>query len=211
MYGTRHIGQACGLVRSMDFFCFSEHFVDATLQFDASYKYKDFNRAIQHVHQSGLVHRGILSDPQRYLVKNGLSNTIRSSLGNFCGGFTFTTEKIPRFLPREDPIFTYFSHCFRSAFVAREVWLLFCLRLDFFGRYMYPIQGNIYEQRRELALEGSWHGLKMKRMFNSSFGATFLTDTGQESAFAYNSHQYLMFIPVNWRVPSNLFKDLRVY
>lgn len=30
----------------------------------------------------------------------------------------------------------------------------------------------------------------MKRMFNRSFGATFLTDTGQESAFAYNIHQY---------------------
>ncbi|KAL7194627.1 hypothetical protein ACSBR1_034955 [Camellia fascicularis] len=30
----------------------------------------------------------------------------------------------------------------------------------------------------------------MKNMFNRSFGATFLTDTGQESAFAYNIHQY---------------------
>ncbi|KAL0559163.1 hypothetical protein IC582_003753 [Cucumis melo] len=30
----------------------------------------------------------------------------------------------------------------------------------------------------------------MKKMFNSSFGATFLTDTGQESAFAYHIHQY---------------------
>ncbi|KAI7981152.1 hypothetical protein LOK49_Contig68G00007, partial [Camellia lanceoleosa] len=49
IYGTRHIGrdQARGLVSLMDFFCFSEH-----------------------VHRSGLAHRGILSDPQRYLVKN---------------------------------------------------------------------------------------------------------------------------------------------
>lgn len=31
---------------------------------------------------------------------------------------------------------------------------------------------------------------KMKRMFNSSFGATFLTDKGQESGFAYHIHQY---------------------
>lgn len=30
----------------------------------------------------------------------------------------------------------------------------------------------------------------MKGMFNRSFGATFLTDTGQESAFAYHIHQY---------------------
>ena len=32
--------------------------------------------------------------------------------------------------------------------------------------------------------------IKMKMMFNESFGATFLTSTGQESAFAYNIHQY---------------------
>lgn len=30
----------------------------------------------------------------------------------------------------------------------------------------------------------------MKDMFNRSFGATFLTDTGQESALAYHIHQY---------------------
>lgn len=30
----------------------------------------------------------------------------------------------------------------------------------------------------------------MKNMFNRSFGPTFLTDTGQESAFAYHIHQY---------------------
>lgn len=30
----------------------------------------------------------------------------------------------------------------------------------------------------------------MKAMFNKSFGATFLTDTGQESSFAYHIHQY---------------------
>lgn len=30
----------------------------------------------------------------------------------------------------------------------------------------------------------------MRNMFNESFGATFLTDTGQESAFAYHIHQY---------------------
>lgn len=81
IYGTRRIGrdQARGLVGLMDFFCFSEaclisdivqYFVDAKLEFDACYIYQDVNRAIQHVHRSGLVHRGILSDPHRYLVKN---------------------------------------------------------------------------------------------------------------------------------------------
>ncbi|XP_027331912.1 5'-nucleotidase domain-containing protein DDB_G0275467 isoform X5 [Abrus precatorius] len=82
MYGTRHIGrdQARSLVGLMDFFCFSEaclladivqYFVDAKLEFDTSYIYEDVIRAIDHVHRSGLVHRGILADPQRYLVKNG--------------------------------------------------------------------------------------------------------------------------------------------
>lgn len=47
-----------------------QHFVDAKLEFDASYVYQDVNQAIQHVHKSGLMHRGILSDPQKYLVKN---------------------------------------------------------------------------------------------------------------------------------------------
>lgn len=47
-----------------------QHFVDAKLEFDACYIYEDVNRAIQHVHNSGLVHRGILADPPRYLVKN---------------------------------------------------------------------------------------------------------------------------------------------
>ncbi|KAB2079503.1 hypothetical protein ES319_A05G008500v1 [Gossypium barbadense] len=82
IYGTRHIGrdQARRLVGLMDFFCFSEacliadmvqYFVDAKLEFDACYIYEDVNNAIQHVHHSGLMHRGILSDPHRYLVKNG--------------------------------------------------------------------------------------------------------------------------------------------
>lgn len=30
----------------------------------------------------------------------------------------------------------------------------------------------------------------MKNMFNGSFGATFVTDMGQESAFAYHIHRY---------------------
>lgn len=47
-----------------------QHFVDAKLEFDARYVYEDVNRAIQYVHNSGLVHRGILADPPRYLVKN---------------------------------------------------------------------------------------------------------------------------------------------
>lgn len=47
-----------------------QYFVDAKLEFDASNIYNDVNRAIQHVHRSGLVHRGILADPNRYLLKN---------------------------------------------------------------------------------------------------------------------------------------------
>ncbi|KAB2079502.1 hypothetical protein E1A91_A05G008700v1 [Gossypium mustelinum] len=74
----------------------------------------------------------------------------------------------------------------------------------------------------------------MKRMFNTSFGATFLTDKGQESAFAYHIHQYadvytskpenfLFYSPETWlhapcdikimphhvKIPSSLFKTSR--
>ncbi|KAL0919898.1 hypothetical protein M5K25_012024 [Dendrobium thyrsiflorum] len=81
IYGSRHIGrdQASGLVRLMDFFCFSEvcliadvvqHFRDAQLEYDASYVYEDVKRAIQHVHGSGNLHESILSDPKKYLMKN---------------------------------------------------------------------------------------------------------------------------------------------
>lgn len=44
--------------------------MDAKLEFDASNVYQDVNQAIQHVHKSGLLHRGILTDPQKYLMKN---------------------------------------------------------------------------------------------------------------------------------------------
>ena len=47
-----------------------QHFVDAKLDFDTSYVYNDINHAIQHVHRSGLVHRQILSEPHKFLVKN---------------------------------------------------------------------------------------------------------------------------------------------
>lgn len=57
-----------------------QHFVDAKLEFDASYIYQDVNCAIQHVHRSGLAHRGILSDPCKYLVKNVCSNVF-----TYCG------------------------------------------------------------------------------------------------------------------------------
>uniref|UniRef100_A0A804UDL2 HAD-superfamily hydrolase subfamily IG 5'-nucleotidase n=1 Tax=Zea mays TaxID=4577 RepID=A0A804UDL2_MAIZE len=80
LYGTRHIGrdQARHLVGLMDVFCFSEacliadivqHFIDAKLEFDPSYIYEDVNQSIQHVHRSGLIHRQILSEPEKFLIK----------------------------------------------------------------------------------------------------------------------------------------------
>lgn len=47
-----------------------QHFVDAKLDFDTSCVYDDINHAIQHVHRSGLVHRQILAEPHKFLVKN---------------------------------------------------------------------------------------------------------------------------------------------
>ncbi|KAG5559609.1 hypothetical protein RHGRI_009214 [Rhododendron griersonianum] len=108
IYGTRHIGrdQARGLVSLMDFFCFSEaclladivqHFVDAKLEFDASHVYEDVNCAIQHVHRSGLAHNGILSDPQRYLVKNVRGDESAATLSQDAeakGEETFLVDKL---------------------------------------------------------------------------------------------------------------------
>lgn len=56
-----------------------QHFVDAKLEFDASNVYEDISQAIQHVHRSGLLHKGILSDPTKYLLKN-VSRTVHQSL-----------------------------------------------------------------------------------------------------------------------------------
>lgn len=42
----------------------------------------------------------------------------------------------------------------------------------------------------------------MKSMFNRSFGATFLTESGQESSFAYSIHQYA---DIYTSKPENLF------
>lgn len=64
-----------------------QHFVDAKLDFDACYVYQDVNRAIRYVHLSGLVHRGILSDPNRYLFKNVCSYYFLSYL--VFGGFGY--------------------------------------------------------------------------------------------------------------------------
>ncbi|XP_059637586.1 uncharacterized protein LOC132279582 isoform X2 [Cornus florida] len=309
MYGTRHIGrdQARALVGLMDFFCFSEacliadivqHFVDAKLDFDACYVYEDVNRAIQHVHRSGLVHRGILSDPQRYLVKNGqllrflkmlkekgkkLFLLTNSPFYFVDGGMRFMLEDSlshgdswrelfdvviakankPEFYTSEHPFRCYdvekdtlaFSKV--DAFLPDKVYYHGCLKsflqitkwngpeVIYFGDHLFsdlrgPAKAGwrtaaiIHELESEIQIQnddiyrfeqakfhivqellGKVHATlanserteyksllvelneereksrsKMRNMFNRSFGATFLTDTGQESAFAYNIHQY---------------------
>ncbi|KAL7134441.1 hypothetical protein ABFS83_11G027700 [Erythranthe nasuta] len=310
LYGTRHIGrdQARGLVGLMDFFCFSEacliadivqHFVDAKLEFDASYVYEDVNRAIQHVHQSGLVHRGILSDPKKYLLKNGqLLRFLRMLRENgkklflltnspyyfVDGGMHFMLEDSlgqqdswrelfdvviakankPDFYTSEHPFRCYdeekdtlaFSKV--DAFLPNNIYYHGCLKtfleitkwngpeVIYFGDHLFsdlrgPSKAGwrtaaiIHELENEIQIQnedsyrfeqakfhiiqellGKLHSVvantegsekytsllrelneerqkarsSMKDMFNSSFGATFLTDTGQESAFAYHIHQY---------------------
>ncbi|XP_010278001.1 PREDICTED: 5'-nucleotidase domain-containing protein DDB_G0275467 isoform X2 [Nelumbo nucifera] len=310
IYGTRHIGrdQAHGLVGLMDFFCFSEacliadivqHFVDAKLEFDACYIYQDVNRAIQHVHHSGLVHRGILSDPQKYLVKNGqmlrflkmlkekgkklflLTNSpyyfvdggMRFMLEDAIGSTDSWRELFDVVIARANkPGFYNSEHPFRcydiekdtlafsrvDAFLPNQVYYHGCLKsflqitrwkgpeVIYFGDHLFsdlrgPSKAGwrtaaiIHELENEICIQngenyrfhqakfhiiqellGKFHATVansqrgeaydsllnelnmerkmarsvMKNMFNSSFGATFLTDTGQESAFAYHIHQY---------------------
>ncbi|KAF6155047.1 hypothetical protein GIB67_035794 [Kingdonia uniflora] len=310
IYGTRHIGrdQARGLVGLMDFFCFSEaclladivqNFVDAKLEFDACYVYQDINRAIQHVHQSGLVHRAILSDPQKYLLKNDqvvcflkmlrekgkkLFLLTNSPYYFVDGGMRFMLEDSmskgdswrdlfdvviaqankPTFYTSEHPFRCYdiekdtlaFSKV--DAFLPDRIYYHGCLKsflqitkwngpeVIYFGDHLFsdlrgPSKAGwrtaaiIHELESEIKIQnedsyryqqakfhiiqellGKFHATlansergemygsllrelneerqrarsMMKNMFNSSFGATFLTDTGQESAFAYNIHQY---------------------
>lgn len=310
IYGTRHIGrdQARGLVSLMDFFCFSEacliadivqHFVDEKLEFDASYVYQDVNHAIQHVHRSGLAHRKIISDPQRYLVKNGkmfcflkmlrekgkkLFLLTNSPYYFVDGGMRFLLEddlgagdswrelfdvviakaNKPDFYMSERPFRCYdtdkdtLAFTKVDAFLPGRVYYHGCLKLFlqitkwkgpevmYFGDHLFsdlrgPSKAGwrtaaiIYELENEIQIQnddnyrfeqakfhiiqellGRLHATvvgsqkseayeslleelnderqkarcSMKKMFNKSFGATFLTDTGQESSFAYHIHQY---------------------
>lgn len=350
IYGTRHIGraQARGLVGLMDFFCFSEacliadivqHFLDAKLDFDASNVYQDVNQAIQHVHKSGLLHRGILSDPQKYLMKNSqllrflkmlkekgkkLFLLTNSPYYFVDGGMRFLLEDYgdrnswrelfdvviarankPCFYTSEHPFRCYDIQKDTLAFTAvdrflpNQVYYHGCLQsfleitkwkgpeVIYFGDHLFSdlrgpskagwrtaaiiheLENEIHIQNNERyrfqqakfhiiqELLGKFHATvandkrgeaydlllselnkereqcrsTMRGMFNSSFGATFLTDTGQESSFAYHIHQYadvytskpenfLPYPPEAWlhvpydikimphhlKIPSSLFK-----
>ncbi|CAI0427667.1 unnamed protein product [Linum tenue] len=310
IYGTRHIGrdQARGLVGLMDFFCFSEacliadivqHFVDAKLEFDASYIYQDVNRAIQHVHRSGSAHRGILANPQKYLLKNhevlrflemlkekgkklflltnspyyfvdgGMRYMLQDSIGcRDCWRDLFDVviakANKPDFYTSEHPFRIYdterdtLTFTKVESFVPDKIYYHGCLKsfleitkwrgpeVIYFGDHLFsdlrgPSKAGwrtaaiIRELENEIRIQngdryrfeqakfniiqemlGRLHAIipnsnrsdayrclveelnqkrqearkTMRKMFNQSFGATFLTDTGQESAFAYHIHQY---------------------
>ncbi|KAK4757306.1 hypothetical protein SAY87_007433 [Trapa incisa] len=310
LYGTRHIGrdQARILVGLMDFFCFSEacliadmvqFFVDAKLDFDASYIYQDVRNAIQHVHCSGLVHREILMDPYRYIVKNEqmlfflkmlkkkgkkLFLLTNSPYYFVDGGMRFMLEEYmgcgeswrdlfdvviakankPDFYTSEHPFRCYDFEkdilTFKKvdAFFPEKIYYHGCLKsflqitkwngpeVIYFGDHLFsdlrgPSKAGwrtaaiIHELENEIRVQnddayrfeqakfhiiqellgklhstvatsqssGAFKSLMdelneerrkvrctMKNMFNGSFGATFVTDMGQESAFAYHIHRY---------------------
>ncbi|KAK1289988.1 hypothetical protein QJS10_CPB18g00299 [Acorus calamus] len=310
MYGTRHIGrdQARGLVGLMDIFCFSEacliadivqHFVDAKLEFDACYIFQDVKHAIHHIHSCGVVHRRILSEPQKYFVKKGevlpflrrlrdngkklflLTNSqyyfvdggMHYMLEDCCGNGDSWRELFDVVIAQANkPSFYTLEHPFRcydaekdtlaftavDAFLPNQIYYHGCLKsflqitkwngpeVIYFGDHLFsdlrgPSKAGwrtaaiIHELENEIQIQneesyrfqqaklhiiqellGKFHATVansqcgedyysllnelngerqrarsiMRSMFNSSFGATFLTDTGQESAFAYNIHQY---------------------
>ncbi|KAJ4801866.1 Nucleotidase-like protein [Rhynchospora pubera] len=351
LYGTRHIGRnhQRGLVALMDFFCFSEacliadiiqHFTDAKLDFDASYVYEDVNHAIQHVHRSGLVHRQILAEPHKFLVKNervvqflqklkekgkklflltnspfyfvdgGMHYMLEDYIGKGSSWRelfdvviaqankpTFYNSEYPfrcydiekdtlaftpvdKLLPNEvyyhgslksflqitkwkGPEVIYFGdHLFsdlrgpakagwRTAAIIHELedeikiqnsesyrfqQAKLHIILELLGKIHATVvsteKGQIYKSLlNELNLERQKCRAAMRDLFNSSFGATFLTDTGKESSFAYHIHQhadvytskpenFLAYPPESWlhppydvkimphhvKVPGSLFK-----
>ncbi|KAF2306008.1 hypothetical protein GH714_009419 [Hevea brasiliensis] len=241
---------------------YSATFVDAKLEFDASYIYQDVNRAIQHVHRSGLVHRGILSDPCKYLVKND-SLGCRDSWRELFDVVIAKANK-PEFYTSEHPFRCYdmekdtLAFTKVDEFLPKRIYYHGCLKsflqitkwngpeVIYFGDHLFsdlrgPSKAGwrtaaiIHELENEIRTQnddnyrfeqakfhiiqellGKLHstvanGMRsesyqlllgelneerqkarqvMKKMFNKSFGATFLTDTGQESAFAYHIHQY---------------------
>lgn len=310
IYGSRHISRdyASNLVGLMDLFCFSEaclisdiiqHFVDARLDFDACYVLEDVKRAIGYVHQSGLVHRTILAEPDKYLVKNAavlkFLRTLRERgkklflLTN--SPFYFVDRGMrymfqdfglngdswldlfevvialsdkPNFYTSDRPFRRYdmekdivtFSKV--NAFQPHTVYYHGCLKsfleitkwkgseVIYFGDHLFsdlrgPIKAGwrtaaiIKELEKEITTQNEdkyrfqqakfhivqeflakFHSLlrnkprndadnallnalneerqksrcAMKAMFNPYFGAAFLTDTGRESAFAYNIQRY---------------------
>ncbi|EEE69733.1 hypothetical protein OsJ_29419 [Oryza sativa Japonica Group] len=300
LYGTRHIGrdQARQLVGLMDVFCFSEaclladivqHFVDARLEFDASYVYEDVNQSIQHVHRSGLIHRKILSEPQKYLIKNDehfdgnswrelfdvvIAQANKPTFYNSDHPFrVYDTQKdtlaftaVDKFLPNEvyyhgclksflqitkwrGPEVIYFGdHLlsdlrgpakagWRTAAVIRELedeieiqngdsyrfqQAKLSIIHDLLGKVHATVvsteKGQVYRALLdELNAERRQCRSAMRDLFNSSFGATFLTDTGRESSFAYHIHQYadiytsklenfLSYAPESWLHPPHDIK-----
>ncbi|XP_039795272.1 5'-nucleotidase domain-containing protein DDB_G0275467-like isoform X2 [Panicum virgatum] len=337
LYGTRHIGrdQALQLVGLMDVFCFSEaclladivqHFIDAKLEFDASYVYEDVNRSIQHVHRSGLIHRQILSEPQKFLIKKSqvfrflkmlrekgkkLFLLTNSPFHFVDGGMRYLLEdqhfdgnswrelfdvviaqaNKPAFYNSDHPFRVYDTQKDTLAFTAvdkflpDQVYYHGCLKsflqitkwrgpeVIYFGDHLlsdlrgpskagWRTAAVIRELEDEIEIQNSdsyrfqqaklsiIHDLLgkvhatvvstekgqvyralldelnaerrqcrsgMRDLFNSSFGATFLTDTGRESSFAYHIHQYadiytsklenfLSYAPESWLHPPHDIK-----
>ncbi|GJM98754.1 hypothetical protein PR202_ga15791 [Eleusine coracana subsp. coracana] len=317
LYGTRHIGrdQARQLVGLMDVFCFSEaclladivqHFVDAKLEFDASYVYEDVNQSIQHVHRSGLIHRKILSEPQKFLKKNSqvfrflkmlkekgkklflltnspfyfvdggmrylledqhfdgnswrelfdvvIAQANKPSFYNSDHPFrVYDTQKdtlaftaVDKFLP--DQVIYFGDHLlsdlrgpskagWRTAAVIRELedeieiqnsdnyrfqQAKLSLIHDLLGKVNAAVvstkKGQVYRALLdELNAERRQCRTGMRDLFNTSFGATFLTDTGRESSFSYHIHQYadiytsklenfLSYAPESWLHPPHDIK-----
>lgn len=60
-----------------------QHFVDQKVAFDSSYVYDDVKRSIEFVHKSGLLHRKILAEPAKYLVKSVRSSDLKTPLELF--------------------------------------------------------------------------------------------------------------------------------
>lgn len=106
-YGGKRISleHMPNLVALMDLFCLSEvclisdviqHFVDQKVEFDASYVYDDVKRSIEFVHKSGLLHKKILEEPGKYLVKSeGLVRMLRNLKERGKSLFLLTNSPFP--------------------------------------------------------------------------------------------------------------------
>ncbi|ONM55108.1 HAD-superfamily hydrolase subfamily IG 5'-nucleotidase [Zea mays] len=298
----------------------------AKLEFDPSYIYEDVNQSIQHVHRSGLIHRQILSEPEKFLIKKSqvfrflkmlkekgkklflltnspfyfvdggmrylledqhfdgnswrelfdvvIAQANKPTFYNSDHPFrvydtqkdTLTFTAVDKFLPDQ----VYYHGCLKS-FLQITKWkgseviyfgdhLLSDLRgpskagwrtaavireledeieiqngdsyrfqqaklsiiHDLLGKVHAAVvsteKGQVYKALlNELNAERRQCRSGMRDLFNTSFGATFLTDTGRESSFSYHIHQYadiytsklenfLSYAPESWLHPPHDIK-----
>ncbi|KAI0512439.1 hypothetical protein KFK09_013078 [Dendrobium nobile] len=251
IYGSRHIGrdQASGLVRLMDIFCFSENQLPKflTMLKDKGKKlflltnspYCFVDGGMRFLLEDTGVYRDSWRDIFDVVIACANKPTFYTSEHPFryynIEKDTLAFTAVEEFLPGQ----VYYHGCLKS-FLQITKWngpeAKFHTIQELLGKF-HMVMPRCDEQTSlslldELNDERIHCRCMMRNMFNTFFGATFLADSGQESAFSYHIHHYadvytskpenfLLYSPEAWlhvpfdikimphhvKVPSSLFKQ----